>query len=687
MPPLRMKSAVCKHASVMINLRNLFRNDFTTLLARLALLYILWALCRVMFYLTNHLAIGPLSWAELPGLLHGALAFDTVSILYVNALFILLSLLPFRFRERPGYRRALKILFLTVNILALLVNVADGVYFRNARKRFTSDEFSYLSNNDNNLPVVLKAIGENWWLLLWFALLVGLLIYGYRKINYQPTRIRNRWAYFGVNLALLLLSVGLVIGAIRGGFSRQTRPITLSNATQYTSSSTKANLILSNPFCILRTAGNPSITYTKFFDQATLDSLYTPYHYPQGEAPILGRRNVVLFILESFSAEHSGLLNPDLYPDGQGFTPFLDSLMREGYYFTNAYANGRKSIEALPSVLSSIPSYRTSFVLMPQALSRMDAMPNLLAEQGYATSFFNGSSRGSMGFGAYATLAGIQTYYSREDYEAAHGRDDFDGYWGIWDEPFLQYMAETLAHTPQPFFASVFTLTSHHPFVVPDRYRDSLPKGKTKVHPGVAYTDMALRRFMETAAQEPWYDSTLFVFVADHVSSETFAPKTLTPTGNTHILYFLYTPDGALRGADTGVTQQIDIMPTVLGLLGNRKPYFAFGRDVLHEPDRRAMAVNGVGENYQAITDSMVLYFNGNEAVSAFALHDTLQRHDLLSTHSPYLEKMETDLKARLQQYYQHVEKGDYLVKPIPSAAATRPETSTPSDSVTSSGK
>ena len=158
-----MKSAVCKHASVMINLRNLFRNDFTTLLARLALLYILWALCRVMFYLTNHLAIGPLSWAELPGLLHGALAFDTVSILYVNALFILLSLLPFRFRERPGYRRALKILFLTVNILALLVNVADGVYFRNARKRFTSDEFSYLSNNDNNLPVVLKAIGENWW--------------------------------------------------------------------------------------------------------------------------------------------------------------------------------------------------------------------------------------------------------------------------------------------------------------------------------------------------------------------------------------------------------------------------------------------------------------------------------------------------------------------------------------------
>lgn len=650
----------------MINLRNLFRNDYTTLLLRLLLLYVIWALCRIVFYATNSAAIGAIGWDELPGLLHGALAFDTVSILYVNALFILLSLLPFRFRGRSGYRKALAVLFLVTNSVALFVNVADGVYFRNARKRFTADEFSYLSNNDNNLPVVLKAIGEHWYVILWFALLLLLLIWGYRKIKYHPTRIAGRWAYFGVNLGLLLVSVGLIIGAIRGGFSRQTRPITLSNATQYTSSSTKANLILSNPFCMLRTAGNKSITYTKFFDQPTLDSLYTPYHHPDGGAPSLGKRNVVLFILESFSAEHSGLLNADLYPDGRGFTPFLDSLMRGGYYFTNAYANGRKSIEALPSVLSSIPSYRTSFVLMPQALSKMDAMPSILAEQGYVTSFFNGSSRGSMGFGAYGALAGIQHYYSREDYEAAHGRDDFDGYWGIWDEPFLMYMEETISRMPQPFFASVFTLTSHHPFVVPERYKDSLPEGKTKIHRGVAYTDMALRRFMEAASRQPWYDNTLFVFVADHVSSETFAPKTLTPTGNTHIIYFLYTPDGALQGSDAGITQQIDIMPTVLGLLGNEKPYFAFGRDVLHEPQRRAMAVNVVEENYQAVTDSMVLFFDGNKAVSAFALKDTLQQHDILEPRTPYLEEMETELKARLQQYYQHVEKGDYLVKPAP---------------------
>ena len=644
-------------------LQRFLKNDATTLLLRLALLYILWFLCRIVFYLQNAGLVGPLEWNEIPGLLRGAGMFDTASILYVNALFILLSLLPFRFRETRLYQRILCWLYTVTNALALIVNSADGIYFHYARKRFTSDELSYLHNNDNTGTVVLKGLAENWYIVLWCALLIAAMVWVYRRIKAMPTRIENRWAYFGINLAVLAVAIGLVMGGIRGGFSRQTRPITLSNATLYTASNLKANLILSNPFCLIRTLGNKAIVYEKFFDQATLDSLYAPYHHPDGGAPSLGKRNIVLFVLESFSGEHSALLNPDLYPDGKGFTPFLDSLMREGYYFTNAFANGHKSIEALPSILSSIPSYETPFVLLPQAVAPMDALPKILHDEGYGTSFFNGSARGSMGFGAYASQAGIQHYYSREDYEQAQGTGDFDGYWGIWDEPFLQYMARQLNTMPQPFFASVFTLTSHHPFVVPEQYRNTLPAGKTKVHKGVAYTDLAIRRFMETASQESWYDHTIFVFVADHVSSETFAPKTLTPTGNSHIICLLYTSDGAIKGSDARVTQQIDLMPTLLGLTGYAKPYFAFGRDVLRENDRAAMAVNMTGENYQAITDSLVLFFDGHKTVSAYARTDTLQRHDIASERTSYLEQVERDLKARLQQYYQHVEKSDYLVK------------------------
>ncbi len=81
------------------------------------------------------------------------------------------------------------------------------------------------------------------------------------------------------------------------------------------------------------------------------------------------------------------------------------------------------------------------------------------------------------------------------EYEAAHGTGDFDGYWGIWDEPFIGFAGEVLATVPEPFFAALFTLSSHHPFVVPAAEAASLPDGYTKIHKGVAYVDRAFRRF------------------------------------------------------------------------------------------------------------------------------------------------------------------------------------------------
>ena len=188
-----------------------------------------------------------------------------------------------------------------------------------------------------------------------------------------------------------------------------------------------------------------------------------------------------------------------------------------------------------------------------------------------------------MGFGAYARSAGIERLYSREDYEARHGRDDFDGYWGIWDEPFLQYAGEEMSALPEPFFAALFTLSSHHPFVVPDAYRDLLPEGLTRNHKCVAYTDNAFRRFFARYAGEEWFRRTVFVFVADHVSSEKFADATRVFPGDHHIIGLLYTPDGALRGRCDEAVSQIDLMPTLLGLMGNREPYFAFGRDLFGE--------------------------------------------------------------------------------------------------------
>ena len=118
------------------------------------------------------------------------------------------------------------------------------------------------------------------------------------------------------------------------------------------------------------------------------------------------------------SAEHSAYLKPELYGNGTqpGYTPFLDSLMRQSLCFGQMYANGTRSIQAMPAVLGSIPSFKQPFVLMPQSLGKSRQLPQILRDKGYRTAFFCGSERGSMGFGAYARSASIERLLSREDY-------------------------------------------------------------------------------------------------------------------------------------------------------------------------------------------------------------------------------------------------------------------------------
>ena len=632
-------------------MKRLLHTPLALLVWRIVLLYAVLMLCRTAFYLYNAAVLGPLTWAEAWPLLAGALKFDTASVVYADGVFILLSLLPLPLRERRWYRAVLFWYYVAVNaVLVVATNLADTVYFRYTQKRFTADEI-FFADNDNSLQLVGKFMAENWYLVLLWIALTALLAWGYRRRVREESIFSRGWAYYIGNTVIFAAAAGLSVAGMRGGMTRMTRPITLSNATLYTADSGKANLILSNPFCILRTIGSAgSVKYKKHFAPEELARRFTPVHQPADSAAVnLAGRNVVVFIMESMSAEHSAYLCPEVYADREvkGFTPFLDSLMQNGLVFKRMYANGTRSIQAMPSVLGSIPSFRTPFVLMPQSLGESRQLPAMLADKGYATLFFCGSEHGSMGFGAYARSAGVERLVSREDYEARHGTGDFDGYWGIWDEPFLQFMGEELAATPEPFFATLFTLSSHHPFVGPEQYAATLPDGYTRIHKGVAYDDQAFRRFFHRFGGEEWFRRTIFVFVADHVSSEKFAEKTRSYPGNMHIVGFIHTPDGALQGEVREVTQQLDIMPTVLGLTGNTEPYFAFGRDVLNEPQRPRWSVSYDGK-FRALTDdgAVVLDDSGSEVQECPT--------------TPAADSLTQSFRALIQQYYSHIERKSY---------------------------
>jgi len=641
------------------------KNDFTVLVLRMIPLYLCIFILQIAFYLHNHTLIGTLSFSEVPMLLWGAFKFSTVSIFYLNAVFIALSLLPFRFRAEKWYQQGLFWLYVVTNSVGIVaLNIADAIYYRYAFKRITMEELHFFQDNDNTSNILFKSMGENWWLVLLALGLVAMLVWTYRKIKYHPTDIKNNVAYYVVTGIILSFSVLIWVLGIKGSFDFKARPIAMSNVAYYAQSPQKGVVALSNPFCIIRMAGVEQLETPHFFDsEAEVEALFSPYHYPKvsGNTPAAGK-NVVIFVLESFSREHSQYLAPHLNPSG-GFTPFLDSLMRQGLVFTNCYSNGMKSIEALPSVLSSIPSYKTPFALLPQALTEMDGLPAILAQQGYNTNFFCGARANQMGFEAYGKLCGIQHFYNRDGFEKLNHESGMANVWGVWDMPFLQYMAGELNQLKTPFFSAVFTLTSHHPYDLPPQYAGKMPTGTTPVQPCVAYTDLSVMKFFETASKMKWFRNTLFIFVADHVSPQMAAAETRTARGGTAIICFMYTPDHTVQGRYEKVAQQLDIMPTVLGLMGYDKPYFAFGRDLFNEPERYPMVTNCVNQIYQCLTDSLSLYFDGNRRLYVYSAQDALQEQNITNRRDSRQLDAEMHLKALLQSYYSHVSKGQLKVK------------------------
>ncbi len=645
-------------------MKKILSNDFIALIFRLLILYLILLLTQVVFYLYNYHSIGAIPWSALPLMLRGALKFDTISILYLNTAFLALSLLPFRFREKKWYQQMLFWIYTITNTLGIIIlNLADAVYYRYTFKRITAEELHFFRENDNTSDILLKSLGENWYLVLIGAVLIVLMVFLYKKVPYSGSSIAKRGIYYPVQILLLGLGIAVYFIGIRSSFDRKAIPATLSHAALYTQTAPQASVILSNPFCTLRTLRSQQFEVLTFFDEQTANSLFTPYHYPNGEFKYqIGKKNIVLFVLESFNREHSHFMMPHLNPNG-GYTPFLDSLMSEGYAFTNTFSNGRKSIESLPSILASIPSYQVPFALMPEAVGEMKALPTILENEGYSTHFFCGATENQMGFEGFGKLAGISHFHNRAHFEKAHPGENRANVWGIWDMDFLQFTAQELNKLQKPFFAAIYTLTSHHPFDLPAEYEGKMPEGVNPLQPCVAYTDLSIRRFFETASTEPWFQNTLFVFVADHAGGYNAHEESQTAKGSTAIIYFMYTPDHSLQGSSHEVCEQIDIMPTTLGLLGYRQPYFAFGRDVFNEPERRAVATNCVNGVYQCITDSLSLYHNGEQTLYAFAASDTLQQHNILDLSNATQKATDTYFKAVLQSYTQHVKRKQYVVK------------------------
>jgi len=637
--------------------------DFLTFTLRVLFLYVIWMACRVGFYFYNIELTGPVGWAELPSLLHGALIFDSASIFYINGPFLLLSLLPFRFRRRSGYQRVLLWLFVAVNSAGLLVDLADVFYYPFKLGRIASDDAHFLTNGNFGL-LILAFLKDYWYAVLGWAALGALLWWGFKKIGYRPTVIRNHAVYYASQTVLLALAGFFAVFMIRGGnLSGATYPVNLSDAGLYAPPA-KTALVLSNPFCVIRTAGD-SFTAPEYYPEVELDAIFNPVHAPSDSSVmrLKGTPNVVLVVLESFASAHIKALSDQFPTDAPSFTPFLDSLIGGSYVFINAYHNGSRSLDALPSLWASIPTFKRQFLSMPQSVAPYHALPACLAERGYTSAFLHGAVRESMSFQAFGRMVGVEHFRSQEDYEAARGTGDFDGKWGIWDHAFFPYAAEQIGTLPEPFFATLFTLSSHHPFILPEGFDDGrYPEGALPIQHMIAYSDDALRRMIGQMAGYDWFKNTIFVFTADHGSGADNEKYRKVPY-NFAVPLLFWSPGGLIpAGVDSRPAGHIDLMPTLLGMLGYDRPYFAFGTDLFAVDPAPRRTINYMGA-FNTIADSTVYVFNDRDFVEVFDY-----RVGLLSDRNLAAEYTDDNAdmrwtKAFVQQYYRHLKNRNYTAE------------------------
>ena len=636
------------------------------LLGNLAIAYLLYFLARIIYLLVNYSYFEQgLTFSHLMEMLGGGLVFDTSAILVTNIPYIVLMLLPWHRKENKLYHQICKWVFIVINGLALAINLCDAVYFRYTMRRTTTTVFSEFSNEGNLGSIFLTETLHHFYLVIVFALLIWGVWKLYIKTGLEYKRLRP-WPYALTALLSLVAFAPFVVAGIRGGFTTAVRPITISNANQYVNRPIEAALVLNTPFSLYRTIGKAVFVVPDYYaDEKEMEAIYSPLHDPSlsgqasdtSEANDSGfsRKNVVVLIVESFGREYIGALNKTL-ENGQykGYTPCVDALIAKSVTFSHTYCNGRKSIDGMPSILSSIPMFVEPFFLTPASMNHVSGIASILAAEGYQTAFFHGAQRGSMGFQAFSRATGFQEYYGREDYNADTrfgGDQDFDGMWAIWDEPFLQYYATKMSEMKEPFMTAVFTASSHHPYAIPEQYKNQYPEEGIIIHKCIRYTDMAIGKFFEKASQEPWFNNTIFVLTSDHTNLSDHAFYQ-TDLGGFCSPIIIYEPGNAERQPEIQdkIAQQIDILPTVMGMLHYQKPYFGFGIDVLNTPAEDTWAVNYLNGIYQYVKQGHVLQFDGQQSKALYALSDSLMQRNLLGKVSQQ-PQMERELKAIIQQY------------------------------------
>lgn len=606
---------------------------FQLLFRRLLRILLLYVVCRFFFLLFNFSLFNSLTLTETLLSFFAGIRFDATAIIICNLPVIIFHLLPLpyaAFRNR-FYQQFLKIIFLLINLPLLLLNCIDMGLFRFTGKRATADAIKIISYGDDFVNTVPKMILDFWYLGLLFFVLAYFLIK--EKTPIPEKKTSSKWYKVA---GLYFFSLVITVIGFRGGI--QLKPLNIISASRY-GNPKMAALILNTPFTFLKSYGKPTINPVHYMDDASAHTISPVLHAASsGE---MNKMNVVVIIVESLGKEYIGKLNRNA-----GYTPFLDSLIDQSLCFPNAYANGKRSIEGIPAIVTGIPALFTEpFITSSFSGNAITSLASSLKEVGYKSVFYHGGTNGTMGFDNFCYAAGFDSYFGRTEYKNDR---DFDGSWGIYDEPFLQRTILEMNRSTTPFLSVIFTLSSHHPYKIPPSIEKEFAEGTLPIHKSIRYADYSLRKFFESAQKTSWYAHTLFVITGDHTAlSESDFYQNRAGMYAVPVIYFA--PGMIAPKMDNTTTQQIDILPSVLDFMHYPIPYFAFGNSVFQH--QNGYAYSYLNETYQVIHHPYSLIMEPSGSYILFNIEKDSTLWNDLGEKLPEGNQLQLKVKAFVQNY------------------------------------
>ncbi len=515
---------------------------FRSIFYILALNFVIYTVIRLTFYVWNFQRLENINGLDLLKVFLNGARFDLAIVFPISFLvFIVLNLKP---KWLSTFLFWSLIVFHTV---ILCGNFVDSELVNFVGRRFTKSTLYLIGEGQ------LTNLMKYFWMtaVTFFSLVLYLFLnFKIKKNDISHMSMKTK------SMSLFIFMIATVLFA-RGGL--QEKPISFVDA-KVIDHPFAHHMVLNTTFTAGKSFGQKNFEKLNFMkaDEMLSELNLNPQLWVPNSIPNFKNKNLVIFILESFSSEYISQTN----------TPFFLSLAGQGAYFQKAYANGRRSVEGIASIMAGVPALMEEpFVNSEFATNDFVGLGNLFKKKNYHTSFFHGAKNGSMRFDLFTRAAGFDQYFGLNEFPDSTKND---GAWGIWDEDFLNWSCEKMAMFPKPFVSAIFTLTSHHPFQIPEHLKSVLTTGEAPIIQSIKYTDYALKKYFECAQKTDWYKDTVFLFVADHTGPSLNENATFKSKYEIPILF--YSSSEKIELNTTQFAQQIDLLPTLndlfdLGLL------------------------------------------------------------------------------------------------------------------------